>query len=167
MLFRFEGVVPGFGFREDGVTSLTFAFADRRISVVLRSERGDNAWNLHCESTTEVEPKPEVREAFESLDANRMPGSSRSRGTYPKPFANIHPSSMPEAFQQFAKGIRRELTAAAERAVGLLRWRAAELGPVRPFDSTAAVLWSFGDGEWDEFPSPTGASVAAYTGLEL
>jgi hypothetical protein len=51
--------------------------------------------------------------------------------------------------------------------VGLLRWRAAELGPVRPFDSTAAVLWSFGDGEWDEFPSPTGASVAAYTGLEL
>jgi hypothetical protein len=60
-------------------------------------------------------------------------------------------SYMPGAFQYFAPKLADELSGAARRAVGLLRWRSAELGAPQPF-SSVGFAWDLGDGEWRSMP---------------
>lgn len=165
MLFRFEGLIPNFGLREDGVYDLAFAIDGTRVE--LHSERGDYAWQLQCVATKDLEPGPEVKSMFESLAAGRHPGTGQPLEKWPEPIGHIAPSSMPHAFQEFSRDIQRDLRAVANTAVGLLRWRAAELGPMRPLASEGGVTWSLGDGQWHPFPGPTYATIRPYTGLQL
>jgi hypothetical protein len=60
---------------------------------------------------------------------------------------------LPQAFQEFANGIQRDLSEAASRAIGLLRWRSAELGPQRPFEGGGGVSWTLGNDDWHDFPA--------------
>jgi hypothetical protein len=123
----------------------------------------------------EDEPEPTVRAAFESLAAGRLPKGSVSPEKWPKPLTQIIPfgeirgplrgvpmNYMPHEFQAFARRIQGDLRAAATRAVGLLRWRAAELGAVEPFSAGAGVSWSLGDGHQHAFPGRTSVVLGPY-----
>jgi hypothetical protein len=99
------------------------------------SRETDGAWLLvHCEATKEIQPPAKVRAAFESLAANRLSVGSLPADQWEKPLGQVKPSGeiegplwsvpvtlMPQAFQQFAADVQRELSAAGPRAIGLLR----------------------------------------------
>ena len=123
----------------------------------------------------EEEPPPKVRSSFESLAAGRLPDGSLSPEEWPwqlgqisasgeirGPLRGVPISYMPQAFQEFAARIQRDLWDAATRAVGLLRWRSAELGPVQPFSAGAGVSWSLGDGQERAFPGRTSMVLGPY-----
>jgi hypothetical protein len=188
MFFRFRGVVLDLGLREEGASTLVFTLPEPVVRVELHGKRGQtaatgtpgatilsNAVEVRCEATMEEEPAPEVRSAFESLAVGQLPAGSLSPETWPRPLAQLAPSGeiqgplpgvpmsyMPQEFQRFAARIQRELRDAATRAVGLLRWRAAELGAVQPFTAGADVSWDLGDGHERAFPGRTGVVLGPY-----
>ena len=164
MVFRFMAVVRDLGLREEGCSTVVFTTGEPTVRVELRGERGSapsgppgatiisNTVEIHCEATVEKEPPPKVRSSFESLAAGRLPDGSLPPEEWPWQLAQISASGeirgplrgvpmsyMPQAFQDFAERIQRDLWDAATRAVGLLRWRSAELGPVQPYLSLGGV----------------------------
>ncbi|MGZ4325853.1 MAG: hypothetical protein ACXVH1_27950 [Solirubrobacteraceae bacterium] len=177
MLFRFSGVVQNFGLRDDGISNLAVTIG--KVQIGLRGERSEGSVQLACEATLETEPKPHIRDAFESLAGSRLPQGSLPPDRWPKPLAQVTPTGeirgplrsvppvlMPDPFQQFAGNVQRDLVAAANKVVGLLRWRSGELGPVRPFDRPA-ISWSLGDGKWHDFPGDTSLVLAYFVWLDL
>ena len=177
MLFRFSGVMQNFGLREDSISSLALTIG--KVQIDLRGEQAGNSVQLACRATFEAEPKQQIRDAFESLAANRLPPGSLPPDRWPKPLAQVAPSGeilgrlrsvppefMPPAFQRFSANVQRDLIASANKAVGLLRWRSGELGPWRPFDQQA-LSWSLGDGGWLDFPGHTSLVLAYFAYLDL
>ena len=187
MFFRFVAVVRDLGLREEGCSTVVFTTGEPTVRVELRGEPGSastgpprvaiisNTVEIHCEATVEEEPPPKVRSSFESLAAGRLPDGSLSPEERPWQLAQINASGeirgplrgvpmsyMPQAFQDFAERIQRDLRDAATRAVGLLRWRSAELGPVQPFSAGAGVSWNLGDGQERAFPGRTSMVLGPY-----
>lgn len=164
MLFRFVGVSQRLGLHDAGSSILVFAIGDARVE--LHSQVADDRrLELHCVATAEIEPTAKVLECFESLAADRLPMGSLPPDKWAQPLAQVTPEGeirgplysvpmgyMPQTFQGFADDVQRQVRTAANTAVGLLRWRGGELGPVRPFSPGARVSWSLEHGEWREFP---------------
>lgn len=178
MQFRFRGVATGLELHRDGVTTIVFDSGEAQ-RVELRNGSSESS-ELQCEVMADVEPPRRVREAFDHLAAQRMPPGSLPPERWRKPLAQLDPSGqilipigpgvpmsyMPESFQQFANKLHRNLSDAANRAVGLLRWRSAEIGPQRPFTSSA-LSWSLDGEEWHGMPASTGLTISADTVLEV
>jgi hypothetical protein len=173
MQFRCVAIASDIGLHEEGVSTIEFAASsDPPLRVELRDERGRGRLEMYCEVVADIEPKPKIVGAFESLAAGRLPAGSTPADKWSKPLAQLDPSGeirgplrsvpmdyMPPAFQDFVARIQRDLPRAGNRAMELLRWRSGELGPQRPFTSGWDVTWSFGDGEWRDFPGSTGLAL--------
>lgn len=178
MLFRFKGVVPGMGLDKDGISPIVLSTTgEQSLRVELRDE-SESGLELQCEVIAERKPPPKVLRCFEDLAAARLPSGSPgpqgrrtpiadSSGQLLVPLQRIPMHCMPPRLSDYAATIQAELSDAANRALGLLRWRSAELGRRRPI-SGGVHEWSLGNGEWHPFPSgETGARILPSAYLEL
>jgi hypothetical protein len=129
---------------------------------------GNERLGLRCEVVISARLKSANAQAFASLEAGQMPAGSAAPerplgqlsacGQIQGRIASIPLSLLPRPFQQFVSTIQERLTTEGYRAVQLLRWRACELGPERPFTNTS-LAWRRSDGGWESFPGETGLSM--------
>jgi hypothetical protein len=170
MEFRFVGRRPGAGLHPDGISPIVFTKgrADRRVRIQLEDVPREQRLELRCEVVVNIRLKSTIAQAFSSLEAGQMPEGSSSperplgqlspSGEIRGRIASIPMSLLPERFQQFAATIQERLRAKAYRAMQLLRWRACELGPERPF-TVSSFAWRRSDHTWESFPGGTGLSL--------
>jgi hypothetical protein len=118
---------------------------------------------LLCHARAEFEPGRKLSHDFRELAACRLPAGSDptvSRHSFPRLTQDgrlTDPSdapytAMPERMRQFIVAVRSELANAANRTVGLLRWRMADEGP---YDAirTRGAMWSLDCQEWHHLPT--------------
>lgn len=165
MHFKLSLTISGVSLDPDGVDPLVLTFDKaHRISVTLAGPRemetARPAEQMLCEATTAFNPNPAIIEAFARLAEDRLPDGHLPTEEWPKQLdyisseGGIRPNYvvpmwlMPPAFQSFASQLRSELHAAAEAALGVLRWRGRSLGPPQPF-SSRGLTWSFDAEAWN------------------
>ncbi|MGE5636786.1 MAG: hypothetical protein ACM3UV_07595, partial [Nocardioidaceae bacterium] len=178
MEFRFVGHRTDAGLHPDGISPIVFTKgrADRKVRIELSDVAGNERLGLRCEVVISAQPKSANAQAFASLEAGQMPAGSvaperplgqlSASGQIQGRIASIPPSLLPRRFQQFVSTIQERLTTEGYRAVQLLRWRACELGPERPFTNTS-LAWRRSDGGWESFPGETGLSFAYVAYFEV
>jgi hypothetical protein len=141
------------------------------VVVSLRNNTEDKAARkaetyLFCYVTCCFEPNPKIRSIFESLVKEQLPSRSKIPPEAVDKYIDdsgalkdIPPLRfLPENIQQFVNQVCREHRTAAERAVDVLRWRAAQLGLLSPI-SSSRFYWSLDKENWHSFPIFTEASM--------
>lgn len=142
----------------DHQVEVTFALDPVRADV-------DDAWGpaVLCHARAEFDPGRKLSQDFRELAACRLPAGSDatvSRQTFPRLTQDgrlTDPSdapytAMPERMRHFIVAVRDELANAANRTVGLVRWRMADEGP---YDAirTRGAMWSLDGQEWHHLPT--------------
>jgi hypothetical protein len=181
--FKLSLTISGLSLHPGGVDSLHLTLDKAHpVTVTLSGpterEMADRSEQILCDATTEFDPNNTITGAFSKLAEDRLPDGHPPAEEWPKQLdyvdseGSISPNYvvpmwlMPSAFQDFASQLRSELHAAAEAALGVLRWRSRSLGPPQPF-SSRGLSWSFDGKGWHRMPSTGTVDVISSDLLEL
>jgi hypothetical protein len=177
--FQLALIAARLSLHPDGVEPLVLRLRkDHELTVTLSSVESHGDVSLSCVVETEFELKPRMAQVFEDLAHDRLPPGHLPREEWGREFdfidggGNVQPGHivpmhvMPAGFQDFGRQLAAELRAAADAAVGVLRWRSRTLGSPQPFASRG-IEWS-PDGEtWRRLPSTGFVRIGDVARLEI
>ena len=135
-------------------------FVKLRAPSSEEQSHGHIASHALCTGTASLTPKESVLSVLQRIERNDVLPAGATEDEialqYPGPaMITIRLpglSRFPDFFQSFLAGVRRELADCANRTVGVLRWRACQLGAHNPIGSRG-LSWSFDGQLWHPAPA--------------
>lgn len=159
MLFRRQAELRAVRIEEESLPVSFRVDGPHQVTVRLHRDSFEDAGgyspiDTKCEALMRFEPSLAIREDFGALAQGRLPSGSAPERCPPglQPPAGQFPGQvLPERLRESIRQIRRELGAALDRTVALVRWRIGDDGPHEAL-VWIGDAWSIDEEAWHPMP---------------